>query len=271
MIIDSHTHVWTLEPRRYPWQPIGGYIPEAPASYTTLRAEMQSAGVDRAVLVQPTPYGWNNCYLLDVVKTAPDAFRAVCLVDPFSLGGPAELERLVHDHGVSGVRINWHLEKPQRWLDDPAHLALWAKAQQVGAPICLQLTPPYLPLVRTFARRYPGVKIVIDHLGRPEVGSNPTAASFVSFLALCELPQVYVKIAGLYYYSLGAAPYEDTWELVKAAVATFTPQRCLWGSDFPFVDQRWSYPAMIDTLRDLFKDPQALDWILGKTAETLWP
>lgn len=271
MIIDSHTHVWTLDSQRYPWQPIGGYVPETPAPYTLLQAEMLSAGVDRAVLVQPTPYGWDNQYLLDALEAAPDQFKAVCLVDPFSPSGPAQLERLVRDRGVSGVRINWHLEPPPKWQAAPAYLALWSQAQKIGVPICLQLTPLYLPLVGEFAQRFPGVKIVLDHLGRPEPGSSPGDAGFASFLALCEIAQIYVKLSGLYYFSLGAAPYEDTWKLLKKAVETFTPQRCLWGSDFPFVNQHWSYPDMIDTLKKVFKRPRILDWILGGTAETLWP
>ena len=28
MIVDSHLHVWVQKPDQYPWQPIGGYIPE---------------------------------------------------------------------------------------------------------------------------------------------------------------------------------------------------------------------------------------------------
>lgn len=270
MIIDSHTHVWTLDSRRYPWQPIGGYIPDAPADYDILLTEMSSCGVDVAVLVQPTPYGWNNQYLLDATRMFPDQFRAVCLVDPFSISSVAELKRLIMEWNIAGLRLNWHLDIPERWKNDPAHLALWSGVQEFGIPICIQLTPLYIPLVRFFSERFPEVRIVLDHLGRPKPGSKTEDPEFVSFLSLHGIPQVYVKLSGFYYFSQEPAPYRDVWELLRETVKRFSPQRCLWGSDFPFINTHWRYRAMLDMLGELFKDDEGLEWVFGKTAETLW-
>ncbi len=91
MIIDSHVHVWVQQPEKYPWQPIGGYVPENEASVEMLLAVMDAAGVEGAVLVQPTPYGWDNSYLLDAAERYPDRFRCVCLVDPLDESRSAKL------------------------------------------------------------------------------------------------------------------------------------------------------------------------------------
>lgn len=270
MIIDSHVHVWTLDTHRYPWQPIGGYIPETPADYDMLLAEMSSCGVDAAVLVQPTPYGWDNRYLLAAVEKFPDHFKAVCLVNPFSTSSVTELNTLVKEQGVSGIRLNWHLEEPEKWKNNPAHLALWSEIQALGIPVCIQLTPSYFPLVRFFSERFSTVRIVLDHLGRPNPGSKSKALECDALLSLVDIPLIYVKLSGLYYCSQETAPYRDTWKLLKAVVNTFSPQRCLWGSDFPFINTHWHYQGMIDTITELFKDSEALEWLLGKTAATLW-
>lgn len=270
MIVDSHAHVWTLDSHRYPWQPIGGYIPELPADYDILLAEMSSCSVDAAVLVQPTPYGWDNRYLLDATRKFPDRLKAVCLVNPFSTSSVTELKRLVEEQGVSGLRLNWHLEEPEKWKNDPAHLALWSEIQALGIPVCIQLTSSYFPLVHFFSERFSAVRIVLDHLGRPKPGSKSEAPEFAALLSLVDIPKVYVKLSGPYYYSQEGAPYKDTWELFRTVVNTFSPQRCLWGSDFPFINAHWRYQGMLDMVTGLFEDSEVLEWLLGKTAANLW-
>lgn len=270
MIIDSHAHIWTLDSYRYPWQPIGGYIPEIPADYDMLLSEMSSCGVDVAILVQPTPYGWDNRYLLDAAEKLPERFKVVCLVNPFSTSSVIKLNTLVKEQNVSGIRLNWHLEEPEKWKNSPAHLALWSEIQALGIPVCIQLTPPYFPLVHFFSEHFLAVRIVLDHLGRPKPGSKIDDTEFISFLRLHEIPQVYVKLSGFYYFSQEPAPYKDVWGLLKETVNTFSPQRCLWGSDFPFINTHWRYREMLDMLRELFGETEMLEWLLGKTAEALW-
>ena len=270
MIIDSHLHVWVQKPDQYPWQPIGGYIPENEAPVEKYLEVMDAEGVDRAVLVQPTPYGWDNSYLLDSSAAHPDRFRTVCLVDPLSEGAAGELADLVAE-GANGVRINWHLQPVEVWEENLHHQALWRCAQELDIPICLQLTPEYIPLVRKMAINYSGVKVVMDHLGRPKSGCLPEDSTFRSLLKLSQFPNLYIKLSGMNYYSQEAAPYRDTWLLLQAVHANFGSQRCMWGSDFPFVMEHWTYSDLLHTLKtQLNFSTDALNWILGKTARLLW-
>ena len=73
------------------------------------------------------------------------------------------------------------------------------------------------------------------------------------------------------YYSREGAPYSDTWDLLKAVKNTFGADRCLWGSDFPFVDEHWRYQDCLESFKtDLDFDQDELDWMLHKTAESIW-
>lgn len=270
MIVDAHTHVWVIDPQRYPWQPVGGYIPEREASDTRLLDTLDFAGVDRAVLVQPTPYGWDNTYVLDAARRHRDRLSVVCLVDPHSSTAVADLERLVEDEGACGVRMNWNLEPEHSWANDPLQSELWHAVERLGVPICVQLTWKQVSLLSMLALNHPVSRVVIDHLARPPVGCSPGHPAFQGYLALAERPNVYTKLSGLYYYSAQQAPYKDTWPLLQAAEAAFGPQRCLWGSDFPFVEERWSYVRQLDVFRKKlgFAD-QDLEWIMGRTAAAL--
>jgi predicted TIM-barrel fold metal-dependent hydrolase len=271
VIIDAHVHVWLMAPEKYPWQPVGGYLPTAEAPASDLLEVMTSAGVDRAVLVQPTPYGWENDYLLDAIRSCPERFKAVCLVDPYSAESPGKLQQLVREQGVRGVRFNWNLDQSHAWNNDELHARIWSVANQEGIPVCLQLSWSQLGQAAEMAIQFPQVRIVIDHLGRPEAGSREDSTTFRQFLALAEYSNCYAKLSGLYYFSRQDEPFRDSWSLLQATVRAFGAQRCLWGSDYPFVLERWSYKDWLATLQgELGFKPAELNFILGQTSLRLW-
>ena len=73
------------------------------------------------------------------------------------------------------------------------------------------------------------------------------------------------------YYSKLSAPYTDTWPLIQAVKASFGADHCLWGSDYPFVNEHWTYADNLDLLRQSLQfSDRDLTWILDKTARSLW-
>ena len=271
MILDAHVHVWVQNPDRYPWQVIGGYIPETEAPVEALLAVMDAARVDGAVLVQPTPYGWDNSYLLDCARRYPDRFRTVCLVNPLTEEGAVNLKCLVSEFRIAGVRINWNLHPTSIWQANPYHLSLWETISELNLPVCLQMTSDQIGLLAELAGKYPQVRIVIDHLGRPRRGGQPSDPAFAQFLGLAQRANIHVKLSGLNYYSDQQAPYRDVWQLVQSVYRQFGAQRCMWGSDFPFVQEHWSYQLLLSTVQQDWNISAAdLEWVLGGTAFKLW-
>ncbi len=271
MIIDSHVHIWAMEPERYPWQPVGGYVPDEPASASMLLATMDAAGVERAVLVQPTPYGWDNSYLLDSAREQPDRLRVVGLVDPFSPGAPEALIELAGRQGLRGIRLNWNLQPLESWEASLVQWEIWNVCQRLALPVCIQMTPDYMDLAEMVAGGHPGVRIVFDHLARPHMPPAPKSQEFRRFLDLARYSNCYAKLSGLYYYSAEPSPYADTWPLLQATVQAFGPSRCMWGSDFPFVLKRWNYGQALEVVQSRLELTEFdLRWILSLTAESLW-
>ncbi len=269
MLIDAHIHLWTQDVGKYPWSPIGGYIPEKSAPKEDFLRVMDQAGVDRAVAVQPTPYGWDNSYLMDACSADENRFRKIILVDPTSIFANEDLQRMV-DKGADGLRINLHLNSIETWEND-IFLRLIHTAQALEIPICFQLTPDYFPLIRSLAIQFGKTIFILDHLGRPQKGSCPKDELFISLLKLAEFNNIFIKLSGLNYYSEETKPYRDTWPLLYAAKEAFSAKRCMWGSDYPFVNDHWSYEEHLETFRnELGFCESDLEWILGKTAETIW-
>ena len=145
------------------------------------------------------------------------------------------------------------------------------KTVELNMPVCFQLTPKYFFELKDLFSKFPDQIFVFDHMARPEKGTTVNELLFEELLALSEFSNVYVKLSGLNYYSAGTAPYEDTWPLLLAAKDTFTPQRCIWGSDFPFVNDHWSYGDQIKMFQnDIGFTEAELIWVMGKTADSIW-
>ena len=81
--IDAHVHVWTPDIKSYP---LGkGYKKEQmkPASFTPeeLFAHCRPHGVQRIVLIQMSYYGFDNRYMLDMIKKHSGVFSGVAVID----------------------------------------------------------------------------------------------------------------------------------------------------------------------------------------------
>src|SRR6187431_2091627 len=74
--IDAHVHVWTPDTAHYPLA--AGYKKDdmKPASFTPedLFKHSKPAGVTRVNLVQMSFYGFDNSYMLDMIKLYPEVF-----------------------------------------------------------------------------------------------------------------------------------------------------------------------------------------------------
>ena len=90
---------------------------------------------------------------------------------------------------------------------------------------------------------------------------------------LSRLPNLYAKLTSGTHGSARVYPHEDMHGLLKQVIDTFTPDRCVWGSNFP--NALWSKGTSYAQNLSLFTDELGLSQtdktaILGKTAQLLW-
>jgi predicted TIM-barrel fold metal-dependent hydrolase len=92
--------------------------------------------------------------------------------------------------------------------------------------------PGSLGTVDAIAARHPGVRLVIDHLGR--LSHERDAAAFADFpllLALAKRPNVAVKASGLPGLSTQPYPYRNLHGYLRQVIDAFGPARVFWGTD----------------------------------------
>jgi predicted TIM-barrel fold metal-dependent hydrolase len=234
-IIDTHVHVWPLDdqPGHQPAKDAKVRAPASAAPVEWLLEDMDEYGIAGCVLVQSSAFGWDNTYMVECLERYPGRFKAIGLVDPLAPGNAADLERWM-GRGLSGFRFHplYYPEQPS-WVDSPANDALWEAAAATGAIMQFHLRPEHAPALARMIERHPSVRVVIDHLGKPDVTEAPPYPSFEPVLRLAQYPLTWVKIGDYQIASREGFPWRDTWPFVTLLKEHFGARRMLWGTGYP--------------------------------------
>ena len=179
-VIDIHPHVISTDVNRYPRAPLGGHqsawSEERPVGVEQLIVEQDRAGIRKAALVQAsTCYGHDNSYVADAVEAHPDRFTGVFSCDILA---PDACDTMAHwmARGLTGLRLfttGSTMPGQAGWLDDPRSFPAWRKAEEMRLPVCLQMTADGIPQIENVLRRFPGLRVVLDHLARPVQEDGP--------------------------------------------------------------------------------------------------
>lgn len=227
--VDTHCHV--LDPVRFPYGDDSVYRPSGQEVGTSAQLmEMFSAyGVERALLVGPNSgYEQDNRCMLDAIARGEGRLKGIAVVP---LDCPIhELERL-KAQGVVGVAFNATFHGASYYRDAAGLLAM---LERLGMCVSLQVQGDQLVVLGPLLERS-GVRILIDHCGRPTVEAGLDQPGFRNLLALARTKRVFVKLSGYVKFARPAFLYEDARPCVDALLDAFTPDGCMWASDWPFL------------------------------------
>jgi 2-pyrone-4,6-dicarboxylate lactonase len=250
--VDSHCHVFGPG-HQFPFAPERKYTP-CDASKEQLFALRDHLGFDKNVIVQATCHGADNSALVDALMHSNGKARGVATVkrDVSDL----ELERL-HLAGVRGVRFNF----VKRLVDFTPKEELLEIAHRIKAlnwHIVIYFEAVDLPELWDFFTALP-TKVVVDHMGRPDVGLPIDGPQFQLFVKLMrEHENIWSKVTCPERLSINGPKalqgeqhaYTDVIPFAKYLVDHFS-DRVLWGTD-------WPHPNLKDHMPD---DGLLVDWI----------
>jgi len=220
---DSHCHV--LGPAaRFPYAATRRYEP-ADSPLETLRALHDRLGLSRAVIVQATAHGIVNDAMLAALRTAPDRYRGVAMIDDTTTD--RELEEMARA-GVRGVRFNF-VQSLGGHPDPAVFRRCVERAKGLGWHVVLHVRGADLLELADTLRDLP-VPFVIDHMGRVEAAAGVGQPAFQLLLRLLERHDAWVKISGP--ERMASYPYDDALPFARALAETRL-DRILWGTDFP--------------------------------------
>ena len=270
-IIDAHPHIYSSDRQKY--QPIDDpWNPGEPATAEDLKSKMDDAGVERAVFIQTsTFYGHDNRYVMDSTRQHSAWATGVVTLSPDTPQHLEVLEDAVSNYSVRGLRGT---SDQQGSLGSPNVKRFWSKARDLGIVVnCMVMDDlDRVPEIETLARELGDLRIVIDHCLMLNA-FRKTEDTLAALERLSNLPNIHAKLTSGTHGSARVYPHEDMHGPLKRVIDAFTPDRCVWGSNFP--NALWSKGTSYAQNLSLFTDELGLsqsdnEAILGGAAERLW-
>jgi len=249
-----------------------------------LLANMDWAGVERAVLLQGPFYGEANAYVAQAVRQWPDRFVAAGHIDPCAPDARDTFRRCIEEYGFPILKFELSVGTglvglhPALRVDGDEMAWIWEEAERRGLVMTLDLggvaTASYqTDAVRAILERHPQVKIVICHLAQPPVGraNDPTLDQlWQEQIRLARHPNVWFDLSALpgYAASVEDYPYATACGYIRRAVEMVGADRLMWGTDAPGLLGHATYPQLLSfvTRHCVFLTPEEMQKVLGDNA-----
>jgi L-fucono-1,5-lactonase len=270
-VIDCHLHVWDLAAREYSWLDDSAGPLFKSFDIAEVEPELRKAGVEGVILVQAADT-YEDTFAMLALANRSEIVRGVVGWVPLERQeeAAAALAGLTAHSKFVGMRHLIHNYPNTDWVVSPPvlkGLKLLAERDLVFEVVAV--VPRHLELVSVIAEALPDLRIVIDHLAKPaiaEQGWEPWASLLTRAAAH---PNVTAKVSGL---NTAADPQNwsaaDLQPYVDHAIEVFSPQRLMFGGDWPVATLAGTYTQVWEetnkTIAHLSDSDQAA--ILGGTA-----
>jgi predicted TIM-barrel fold metal-dependent hydrolase len=253
LIVDAQVHIWTSG--------TPGPLHRQVSSYTSaeLLRDMDAVGVRGVVLHPPSWDVKANEVAIEAARKHPDRLAILGFFDVSRPQNRSLIDTWKNQPGMLGLRFAFLSPGEETWLTDGTLNWLWPAAEKAGLPLGL-LAPNKVAEVGKIAARHPGLRLLVDHMGRPR-GSRDDAgfADLGDLLALAKYPNVAIKATGAPSYSSDPYPYRNIHQYLKQIFDAFGPTRMFWGTDFTRMPCTWRQCVTMFT--------EELRWLKGRDLE----
>ncbi len=265
--VDAHHHVWTIARGDYRWMSPDLSIAR---DYGLDDLRPLLAGITATVLVQAADSEAETAFMLDVARASAGLVQGVVgWTDLAAPGAAARIAELARIPLLKGLRPMLQDIEDTGWILRPAAQPALAAMAQHGLRFDALLKPRHLPVIAELAERHPDLAVVIDHAAKPDIanGSFQPWARHMARLAR-ETPWC-CKVSGLVTEARADWQVDDLRPYVDHLLATFGPDRLMWGSDWPVVTLASNYRRWHDAAAALLPaDTHAA--IFGGTATAFY-
>lgn len=253
LVIDAHHHVWDPVRADYPWMTVAMAPIVRRFGPDDLEPSLLAAGVDGTVLVQARQDLAESRDLLAVAGATPFILGVVAWLDLTAPDVAETITSLRDQPGgdrLVGIRHQVHDEPDPRWLSRNDVRRGLEAVMSADLVYDLLIRPREFPAALSVVRDLPGLRFVIDHLGKPSIREGTMEPWASALRPFGELPNAWCKVSGLVTEADWA-----TWRVselvpyVDVALETFGPGRLLFGSDWPVCLLAASYEDVVNAVR----------------------
>jgi L-fuconolactonase len=255
VVIDAHHHVWDPRARRQAW------LDQQPALNRRFDLEdfgLACGGLDvtASVLVQVLPSAAETAEFLRLA-TRPGPVAGVVgwtdLTSPRIGDELARLRALPGGDCLVGIR---HLvqDEPDGWLGRPEVRRGIGAVGDAGLCYDLLIRPRQLADALALTAELEDVRFVLDHGAKPAVRSGQLEPWAAQVAELARRPHLTCKLSGLVSEAGAGWKAAQLRPYVDHLLGCFTPERLMFGSDWPVCTAVAGYPDVLAAVRQLISE-----------------
>jgi L-fuconolactonase len=196
------------------------------------------------------------------------------LIDPLDVNNAQQAAYWMEERGLAGFRFHPMYYADVDILTVEANRPLWEELVRLDAVVQFHMFPRDARQVAEIATRYPHLRLIIDHMGYPDVEAETGA--FEPILGLARFPNIRLKLSDVKGRSREEFPFRDVHPFISMLHNMYGAERMVWGTGYPGRHRiKHNWLSLADELRLIregipFLTPREQDMILGGTAVELW-
>jgi L-fuconolactonase len=255
MRIDSHHHVWDLSVREQGWM-VGEALNPIKRNFSIndLRQAITGCGIDKTVVVQTVTNYDETPELLELADTDDLVAGVVGFLKIDAEDAIAHLDSYQSLRGFKylvGIRDIAHDYEDVKYLSKPQVIKNVQELGKRGLVYDLLTKTPHMRAAIDLVKACPNTKFVLDHISKPYIAKADMQPWTDQITELASFENVVVKVSGLFTEADWKNwKKEDFWPYLDHITKSFTPNRMMFGSDWPVCLLAATYKQSIDLVEE---------------------
>ncbi|HSU05171.1 MAG TPA: amidohydrolase family protein [Acetobacteraceae bacterium] len=270
MIVDAHHHVWQIARGDYGW-----LTPDLPIhrDYSLDNLRPLLGDIDATVLVQAAPTEAETAFLLETARASGGLVRGVVgWADLIAPDAPDQIAAMASATLLKGLRPMLQDIPETEWILRPGLQAALRGMEAARLRFDALIQPRHLPAMLALCARHPDLHVVIDHAAKPDIAHGVWQPWATEIARVARDTDACCKLSGLVTEAARDWQTDDLRRTVDHLLRVFSPDRLIWGSDWPVVDLAGGYTRWREATHILLAglNRSERDAVLGENASRFY-
>lgn len=249
MRIDAHQHYWNYDPIRHDWIDESMKVIRKDFLPTDLSIEMKKNSIDGTIAVQVDENDEENYFLLKLTEENEFIKGIVGWMDLKSQTAEEQMQHWKQYQKIKGFRCIMQGKSDELYLKNDLFISQVKKLASYEFTYDLLVYHDQLPSLIRFVEKLPDNKIILDHLGKPDIKNREIKTWKENIKILAQHPGIYCKLSGLVTEANhNNWKYDDLMPYLEIASEAFGVDRICFGSDWPVCHVAGSYTEVVGVI-----------------------
>jgi L-fuconolactonase len=249
-MIDAHHHLWQLARADYGWIGHGADPALIPIERDYLvedyRRVAEANGVSGSITVQAAQTVAETRWLLQQARNSGGFVRGVVgWIDMAAANASEILCDLAQDPFLRGIRPMLQDLPDTEWILQPKIGPALRAVMELDLSFDLLVRPPHLKAALELLGRYPELRAIVDHGGKPQIAQGMWQPWADDMRLLAQETPVYCNLSGLVTEARTGCKVSDLRRYAEHLIECFGAERLVWGSDWPVMLLNGDYHGFI--------------------------